>query len=92
MLINERYCGDKLLQKKFTTDEFPFHLVMNKGELPQYYVYDSFPKIIERSLYEASYAKWERNRDVNGKIKITKKVGLTITTYGNDKLPTGYLF
>ena len=36
---------------------------MNKGELPQYYVYDSFPKIIERSLYEASYAKWERNRE-----------------------------
>lgn len=63
MLINERYCGDKLLQKKFTTDEFPYHLVMNKGELPQYYVYDSFPKIIERSLYEASYAKWERNRE-----------------------------
>ena len=30
--------------------------------------------------------------DVNGKIKITKKVGLTITTYGNDKLPAGYLF
>lgn len=29
---------------------------------------------------------------VNGKIKITKKVGLTITTYGNDRLPTGYLF
>lgn len=63
MLINERYCGDKLLQKKFTTDEFPYHLVMNKGELPQYYVYDSFPKIIDRSLYEASYAKWERNRE-----------------------------
>ena len=29
---------------------------------------------------------------VNGKIKITKKVGLTITSYGNDKLPAGYLF
>ena len=29
---------------------------------------------------------------VNGKIKITKKVGLTITSYGNDRLPTGYLF
>lgn len=63
MLINERYCGDKLLQKKFTTDEFPYHLVVNKGELPQYYVYDSFPKIIERSLYESSYAKWERSRE-----------------------------
>ena len=32
------------------------------------------------------------NTSVNGKIKITKKVGLTITTYGNDRLPTGYLF
>lgn len=63
MLINERYCGDKLLQKKFTTDEFPYHLVINKGELPQYYIYDSFPKIIDRSLYEASYAKWEKGRD-----------------------------
>ena len=30
--------------------------------------------------------------NVNGKIKITKKVGLTIATYGNDSLPTGYLF
>lgn len=30
--------------------------------------------------------------NVNGKIKITKKVGLTITTYGNDRLLTGYLF
>ena len=30
--------------------------------------------------------------NVNGKIKITKKVGLTITSYGNDRLPTGYLF
>lgn len=62
MLINERYCGDQLLQKKFTTDEFPYHLVQNKGELPQYYVYDSFPAIIGRTLYEASYDKWEKSR------------------------------
>lgn len=62
MLTNERYCGDQLLQKKFTTDEFPYHLVINKGEMPQYYVYDSFPSIIDRSLYEASYAKWEASR------------------------------
>lgn len=33
-----------------------------------------------------------KQKFVNGKIKITKKVGLTITTYGNDKLPAGYLF
>ena len=43
----------------------------------------------EENLYD-KYAYISRT--VNGKIKITKKVGLTITTYGNDKLPAGYLF
>lgn len=34
----------------------------------------------------------EKIDTINGKINITKKVGLTITTYGNDRLLTGYLF
>ena len=38
------------------------------------------------------FAYYELIPYVNGKIKITKKVGLTITSYGNDRLPTGYLF
>lgn len=62
MLENERYCGDMLLQKKYTTEEFPYHLVRNKGELPKYYVYDSFPAIISRDLYERAQIKLELNR------------------------------
>lgn len=54
MLKNERYCGDMLLQKKYSPDVFPYKLVTNKGELAQYYVYDVFPKIIDRELKKVS--------------------------------------
>ena len=62
MLSNERYCGDMLLQKKYSPEVFPYKLTLNKGELPQYYVYDSFPKIIERDIYDRSVKKMENAR------------------------------
>ena len=57
MLVNERYCGDMLLQKKYTTDEFPYRLIRNKGDLAQYYVYDVFPKIVDRETVKRSTDK-----------------------------------
>ena len=57
MLINERYCGNMLLQKKYTVDEFPYRLVRNHGDIEQYYVYDAFPKIIDREMIEKSQYK-----------------------------------
>lgn len=57
MLMNERYCGDMLLQKKYTTDEFPYRLVRNHGDMEQYYVYDVFPKIVDREMLERSQRK-----------------------------------
>lgn len=63
ILVNERYCGDMLLQKRYTTDEFPYRLVKNRGDLPQYYVYDVFPKIIERELYQKSVKKITEARE-----------------------------
>ena len=68
MLKNERYCGDMLLQKKYSPDVFPYKLVTNKGELAQYYVYDVFPKIIDRELFEKANEKL-----VNNKLKFNKK-------------------
>lgn len=38
--------------KRYSPDVFPYKLVTNKGELAQYYVYDVFPKIIDRELFE----------------------------------------
>lgn len=53
ILTNERYIGDALLQKKYTTDTLPFRKRHNRGEKPQYYVEGSNPAIIERASFEA---------------------------------------
>ena len=49
ILGNERYIGDALLQKKYTTDTLPFRLIPNKGERPQYYVENAGPAMIHCS-------------------------------------------
>jgi DNA invertase Pin-like site-specific DNA recombinase len=51
ILKNERYIGDALLQKYYTTD-FPFRMVKNKGERPQYYIDNGHSPIISRETYE----------------------------------------
>ncbi len=53
ILNNERYMGDALLQKSYTTDSLPFKKVKNKGERPQYYVENSNPAIVSKETYEA---------------------------------------
>lgn len=53
VLTNERYMGDAVLQKKFTTETIPFRKVRNKGQLPKYYVENSNPPIVSRETYEA---------------------------------------
>lgn len=51
ILSNERYMGDALLQKNYTTDTVPFLEVKNKGERPQYYVENSNPAIVSKETY-----------------------------------------
>ena len=52
ILTNEKYKGDALLQKSYTTDYLEHRLVRNKGELAQYYVENSHPAIIEKEIWE----------------------------------------
>ena len=47
ILTNEKYKGDARLQKKFTTDFLTKKQKKNEGEVPQYYVENSHPAIIE---------------------------------------------
>lgn len=70
MLMNERYCGDMLLQKKYTTDEFPYRLVRNHGDMEQYYVYDVFPKIVDREIVEKSQRKMRVSQNKYNKNQI----------------------
>jgi len=47
MLTNEKYMGAALLQKSFTVDFLQKKMKPNEGEVPQYYVAESHPAIID---------------------------------------------
>ena len=51
VLNNERYMGNVLLQKSYTTESLPFKKVRNKGEQTQYYVENINPAIVDREIY-----------------------------------------
>jgi len=62
ILRNEKYKGDALLQKKFTVDFLNKTQKANEGEVPQYYVQNSHPGIIEPDEFDAVQAEIERRR------------------------------
>ena len=53
ILNNERYMGDCLLQKSYTTESLPFTKKRNRGEKAQYYVENSNLAIVSRETYQA---------------------------------------
>ena len=68
MLNNERYMGDALLQKKYTTDTLPFKKVKNRGERPKYYVENANPPIVSKETYAAvQELQKSRQKNVDGK-------------------------
>ena len=52
MLRNEKYMGDVLLQKTYTSDFLSKKKVKNLGELPQYYVENNHEPIISRETFQ----------------------------------------
>ena len=51
ILMNEKYCGDCILQKTYVTDPILHHHARNRGELARYYVAACYPVIIEKELW-----------------------------------------
>lgn len=73
MLSNEKYKGDALLQKTYTVDFLSKKRVVNKGEVPRYYVEESHPPIIDKEIWEAVQHEMERRRafaEKHGIIKV----------------------
>lgn len=52
ILSNEKYMGDALVQKRFNTETLPHKQVINRGQLPQYYIYDCHPPIVSKTDFE----------------------------------------
>ena len=65
ILTNEKYIGDTLLQKQFTTDTLPFKEKINRGEKEQFYIKKTHEPIIEKSIFDAAqkiYSEREKTR------------------------------
>ncbi len=52
ILTNEKYKGDAILQKTFCVDFLTKKMKVNEGEIPQYYVENSHPAIIEPEVFD----------------------------------------
>ena len=66
ILTNEKYKGSALLQKKFTTDFLTKKQKINEGEVPQYYVEDSHPAIIDPQIWELVQIEMARRKQIGG--------------------------
>ena len=65
ILSNEKYKGDALLQKKFTTDFLTKRMKVNEGEVPQYYVEKSHAPIIEPLEWDMVQTEIARRRSLD---------------------------
>lgn len=54
VLQNERYSGNALLQKKYTTNTLPYQKKRNNGEKDQYFVTGSNQPIISQEVFDAA--------------------------------------
>lgn len=63
MLKNERYMGDALIQKRYTTDTVPFQKKYNNGERDKYYLKYSHPPIVPPHIFEKAQ-EMNRSRSI----------------------------
>ena len=66
ILTNEKYKGDALLQKTYCTDFLTKKMKVNEGEVPQYYVQDSHPAIVDADVFDLVQMELARRRALKG--------------------------
>ncbi len=52
ILMNERYCGDLMLQKTFTENCITKKVKINRGEVDRYFIDNNHPAIISKLIYK----------------------------------------
>lgn len=77
LLTNEKYVGDSLCQKTFTS-EFPYVEKRNQGEVDQYYTEHTHPAIITKEMFEKARELRLRRAQRNYTLKATYPLTLKI--------------
>lgn len=68
ILRNEKYTGDMLLQKTYIADHITKKKCVNKGEVPQYYVENSHPAIIDPETWELVQSEIKKRTSVRRQV------------------------
>lgn len=63
VLTNEKYQGDTRFQKTYNADYLTKRRAKNNGELPQYYLQDTHPAIIDRLTWLLVQLEFERQKE-----------------------------
>lgn len=63
ILTNEKYTGNMLLQKTFRLDHISKKSMLNRGELPQYYVENSHEAIIDKDIFDRVQRERQRRAE-----------------------------
>ena len=71
ILSNEKYKGDALLQKTYTDNYLDHTLVKNTGQIPQYYVENNHPAIIDRDMWEQVQVELDRRNQLGAQYSST---------------------
>jgi len=66
MLSNEKYIGDALVQKTFTTNTLPYKRAVNQGEREQFYIENSQEAVIEKATAEKAKQLLESRKQQDG--------------------------
>ena len=74
ILCNEKYIGDALLQKTYTTDCISKTVKKNEGDRPMVYVENNHPAIIPKAVFYQAREEMARR---TGKRKVMQKSGKT---------------
>ena len=64
ILTNEKYKGDALLQKTYTVNYLEHKIAVNNGQIPQYYVENNHPAIIDKETWEEVQVEIARRKDL----------------------------
>ena len=75
ILLNEKYCGDAILQKSVTVDCISKKRKKNTGEAPMYYVHNNHPAIVSREIFNKVQEEMTRRRVLT---PVTKKQTLSM--------------
>lgn len=65
ILSNEKYIGDSIYQKTFTTTNLPYKKMKNDGQLNKYYIQNTHEAIISKAIFENAQALIESRKHNN---------------------------